>query len=264
MGEIRGMFTEISDWAVLGSGGGVLAVLVAALLAWFLRAPPVDIDGIVAKLLAAHDTINAREQEIAALKAAVAAVRDQSGPGVAEALSRLEQGDSAAAEKLFSEVLERLEREGREALDQGREKLAEAATAARHIGAMAFLHDTDKALEAYAKAVELDPDNAEGWNRRGHLLMRIGDLPGADEAYGRVMELGEMAGDLTLIAATTGSKEGVASEYANLGALQEQRGDREGACAHWARAVALFAEVGAKPSEDEVRGWMRKAGCPPD
>ena len=75
------------------------------------------------------------------------------------------QGHTAAAETIFEAVLARKAAEGQAANQQ-------AAAAARHLGALAFLHDKEKALIAYRRAVALDPANAEGWNQLGHLLLQ--------------------------------------------------------------------------------------------
>ncbi len=80
--------------------------------------------------------------------------------GIPDALRRLEGGKTEAAEAIFQQVLDQ-KRAGGEA--------AEAAAAARHIGALAYLHDTQKALSAYAQAVELDAENPDGWNMLGLL-----------------------------------------------------------------------------------------------
>src|SRR4051794_3507051 len=62
-------------------------------------------------------------------------------PGVKEALEQLAKGDTQAAEKIFATTLEQREAEGKT-------NFKEAAEAARHLGALAFLHDTQKALAA--------------------------------------------------------------------------------------------------------------------
>jgi tetratricopeptide (TPR) repeat protein len=79
-------------------------------------------------------------------------------PGIDDALRLIdEKGDSAAAEDIFREIAERKKKEGGAAH-------REAARALRHLGALAFLHDSEKALAAYAEAVQLDPGDADGWN----------------------------------------------------------------------------------------------------
>ncbi|MEO5338675.1 MAG: hypothetical protein H7841_17590 [Magnetospirillum sp. WYHS-4] len=53
----------------------------------------------------------------------------------------------------------------------------------------------------------------------------------------------------------------MAKQYGNLGLIHQTRGDLGQACGLWRKAVALFAEMGAKPTETQVRGWMKEAGC---
>jgi tetratricopeptide (TPR) repeat protein len=162
----------------------------------------------------------------------------------------LQQGDTAKAQAIFAEVLRTKEAEGQKANK-------EAAEAARSLGALAFMNDTKAALAAYQKAVQLDPDNADGWNMLGHLLFRTGELAQAEEACRKVLVLGETKQDrrLQAIAYTTlgivyatrgeveqaeqmykksleinetlGSKNGRASNYTNLGGVYLVRGEVE-------------------------------------
>ncbi|KKK73245.1 hypothetical protein LCGC14_2895770, partial [marine sediment metagenome] len=112
---------------------------------------------------------------------------------------------------------------------EGAAALKEAASAARHIGALAFLHDTDKALAAYREAVDLDPDNADGWNRLGYLLRRTGDLDNAEQACRRVLALGNRVDNQELLAVATG----------NLGILYSTRGDLDRAEEMYGKSLAL-------------------------
>ncbi len=65
----------------------------------------------------------------------------------------------------------------------------------RHIGALTFLSDTQKALAAYEKATALDPDNPEGWRYLGELLYRLGDYIEARKHFERLRAAGELALD---------------------------------------------------------------------
>lgn len=58
---------------------------------------------------------------------------------------------------------------------------------ARHLGALAFLHDTVKALAAYRRAVALDPHNPDSWNQLGHLLLRVGELDETSVMYRKAL-----------------------------------------------------------------------------
>ena len=172
--------------------------------------------------------------QVRQLTEAVQALADERGepdapPGIAEALELLAGGKTEAAEKVFEEVKERRKAEGEGALK-------EAAAAARHIGALAFLHDTDKALAAYREAVALDPDDPDGWNQLGHLLDRTGDLDGATEAYGRVLSLGNAVEDQGLVAAATG----------NLGLLYATRGDLDRAEEMHRKSLDINESLGRK------------------
>ncbi len=174
------------------------------------------------------------QEQVRQLTAAVEALSAERGdpnapPGIDEALSLLKDGDTGAAEAVFEEVKTRRKAEGEGALK-------EAAAAARHIGALAYLHDTDKALAAYREAVALDPDDPDGWNMLGHLLDRTGDLDGATEAYNRVLSLGNRTADRSLIAIATG----------NLGNIYKTRGELDRAEEMYGKSLELNEELGRK------------------
>ncbi len=66
----------------------------------------------------------------------------------------------------------------------------------RHIGALAFLSNTQKALAAYQKAIDLDPDHPDGWRFLGELQHRLGEYAAARNVFTRLQQLGEKASDL--------------------------------------------------------------------
>ncbi len=174
------------------------------------------------------------QEQVRQLSAAVEALSAERNdpdapPGIDEALSLLRDGDTVAAEAVFEEVKARRKAEGEGALK-------EAAAAARHIGALAYLHDTDKALDAYREAVDLDLDDPDGWNQLGHLLNRTGDLIGATEAYNRVLSLGNRTADRSLIVAATG----------NLGNLYATQGNLDDAEEMYRKALEFSEALGRK------------------
>jgi tetratricopeptide (TPR) repeat protein len=215
--------------------------------------------------------LEAKDQQIKALTEAITALSKTGAPAasIEAALQALEQGDTAKAQAVFAEVLKTKEAEG---------KLAnkEAAAAARHLGALAYLHDTNGALAAYRKATELDPDNADGWNQLGHLLDRTGELAQAETAYRKVLSLGEAhqdkeeqaiaLGNLGLVHRTRGDldkaeemfskalaldealgrKEGMAAKYGNLGLVHRTRGDLDKAEEMHRKSLALEEALGRK------------------
>ena len=84
--------------------------------------------------------LSTKDEEIGALTKAVEALAKTARtpnppPGIDDALARLKDGDTEAAEEVLRQVKERRKAEGEAAFK-------EAAAAARHIGALAFLHDT--------------------------------------------------------------------------------------------------------------------------
>lgn len=177
-------------------------------------------------------TIDDQQQTIDSLRKAVDALTtEQSDPdapeGVDEALACLEQGDTGKAEAIFNKILETKESEGQASLK-------EAAQAAKHIGALAFLHDTEKALTAYKKAAELDSGDADAWNRLGGLLLRKGDLNRAERALNKVLALGNSIADKRIIAMATG----------NLGIIARTRGDLNQAEDYLQQSIAINKKLG--------------------
>ncbi len=203
----------------------------------------------LAKELAAGQ-LAAKDEQIKALTEAITALARTGAPAanIQAAEQALQHGDTEKAKAIFAEVLKTKEAEGKQAIK-------EAAAAARHLGALAFLHDTNGALAAYRKAVELAPDNADGWNMLGHLLRRTGELTQAEDAYHKVLALGEEQQDKDWQAKAIGNfgivygergeldkaetmfrksldisealelKEATAKLYGNLGLLYRRRGD---------------------------------------
>lgn len=157
---------------------------------------------------------------------------------------------------------------------KGRSALKTSAEYWRHIGALAFLHDTRNALAAYERAVSLDPSEPEGWRYLGELQYRLGEVGKAEQSFTRLVEIGKSTsdpptqamgcmrlawivlrtGDLTKaealindalrLAVSAGWLEGVARAYGNLGNIYQTRGDLDKAEQILRRALALFEEQG--------------------
>ena len=53
-----------------------------------------------------------------------------------------------------------------------------------------------------------------------------------------------------------GRKEGMASNYANLGAVAFKRGDLLEARQFWVQARGLYAEMGAQPEVAQIDEWL--------
>ncbi len=171
---------------------------------------------------------------------------------------------------------EAMEAKARPLVEQGRKGLAESAATWRHIGALAFLHDTAKALAAYDKAVALDPDNAGGLRFLGELQFRRGDLAAADKAFEQLLGVGlrngdrkaeamactrlgwvlrtrgdlaadeEMQTEALRISEAIGWTEGIARATANLGIIYSTRGDLDRAEEMQLKSLGLEEELGSK------------------
>ncbi|MEN9373927.1 MAG: hypothetical protein RIR79_1479 [Pseudomonadota bacterium] len=156
------------------------------------------------------------------------------------------------------------------------EEAKKEAAIQREIGAAAFANDTQKALEAYRRATELDPDNADGWNELGSLLLQTGEPDKAISTYQTVLRLGqehknqqEIAiacvnlsnayldhGDLNKVEEysnqslkifeSMGHKEGMAMNYANLGTAHKIHGNLDKAVAYYNKSLEIFESIGNK------------------
>ncbi len=288
----------IDNWAVWFSGGAFALVgWFSGLFRWLFRlffkkpapVPTVDLNGIAKRLAETSKQLGAAEEReqryretIRELTSAVEALAEErekadAPPGIDAALKQLAEGETKAAESIFEQVLEQKKAEG-----EGAYK--EAAAAARHLGALAFLHDTQKALSAYVQAVELDPENPHGWNVLGLLQDRLGNLDSAIKAFERVLALGNKADDKAVVAAAYGNlglvyetrrdlakaeeyhrkslaiekglgrKEGMANQYGNLGNVYQARGDLAKAEEYFLKSLALDEELGRKEGVAKTYG----------
>jgi tetratricopeptide (TPR) repeat protein len=213
-------------------------------------------------------------------EAGVAAALDTlAGTGDIDLLAMARSGQASDPSDIEAKLKARadaLEAAARAQFAAGQAGLREAAQYWRHIGAVAFLHDTNKALAAYAKAVELDPDDADGLRYLGELQFRRGELAAAEAAFERLMGLGlrtgdkraeamgclrlewifrtrgdlsaaeEMAREALRLAEADGWTEGMARCYGNLGVIYQTRGDLERAEETYRKALALEEELGGK------------------
>ena len=192
----------------------------------------VDAGKLARELLAPlQGQLSAKDEQIKALTEAITALSKTGAPAASinDALQALKQGNTAQAQVIFAEVLRSKEAEGKQANK-------EAAAAARHLGALALNGDTKAALAAYQKAVELDPDDADDWNWLGILLTRTGKLTQAEEAYRKVLALGEAHQD----------KKKQAMALGNLGNVYETRGELDKAEEMYRKALAINEALGSK------------------
>jgi tetratricopeptide (TPR) repeat protein len=122
------------------------------------------------------------EQRVDQAVTAIAKGASEGDEQLQQALSLLAAGNVAQATPLLKAVAD-----NKTARIQKDRK--EAATAYRNLGAIAGLRDPKAALDAYAKAAELDPDDAESLFWAGSLEVEHGELGSAEARLRRVLSL---------------------------------------------------------------------------
>jgi tetratricopeptide (TPR) repeat protein len=157
---------------------------------------------------------------------------------IAEALELLKGGESSDAEAVFAGIIKQKRGEGRAAY-------REAAEAARHLGAIAYVNDTAKALQAYQTATELDPDDSWSWVYLGRLYQQAGDLAAAEQAFDEARAVAERAGDERDVMVADNS----------LGDVRVATGDLPGALAAYEAALATAQVLTAQDPGNT--GWQR-------
>lgn len=166
------------------------------------------------------------------------------------------------------------------------EQAGKSSQAWVNIGNIAYLNNTQEALDAYQKAVQINPENTEAQNQLGHIYSRKGDLAAAEKAYQKILTLsggdqsikavayGNMGnvyqarGDLDkalelyqkslAINETLGLKEGMAIDCSNMGIVYQVRGEECMALEIWKKSSLLFGQIGTKHMQKIVDDWIHE------
>lgn len=149
-----------------------------------------DLRALVEKLISIGPAQAAPGSE-AAIGEAVTAAADGAAKGdlrLARAMELLQAGQIEAAEQLFQKVAEE---KARAVARVGKE----AAAAYRNLGAIAGLADPRRAREAYARAVDLDPDDREALYWSGYLRLLAGDAGSAEQDLRKLLQDARLAAD---------------------------------------------------------------------
>ncbi len=109
--------------------------------------------------------------------------------GAAEGDSRLQQALTLLEANKIAEAEPLLKAFAEDKTVRAEQDRKEAAIAYRNLGAIAGLRDPKRALEAYEKAVELDPDDLESLLWTGWIQINYGDLNKAQTRLERVLTL---------------------------------------------------------------------------
>jgi tetratricopeptide (TPR) repeat protein len=144
-----------------------------------------EIQGLLQQLLAGR-AAQAGPSVAPAIREAIVAAEVGAAQGderLERALDLLKANEVSEAEKLFRMIAE--EKAARISKDR-----KDAAAAYRNLGAIAGLADPKRALDAYLKAVEFDPDDADSLIWIGFIQIERGNL---NEAQSRLARVGSLA-----------------------------------------------------------------------
>ena len=187
-----------------------------------------------------------------AAQQAVGAAVQSIAQGAAEGDSRLEKALGLLKENKLAEATQLLkdfagdkEAGAEKATAQAEKDRKQAAEAYRNLGAIAELRDPKRALEAYEKALALDPDDIESLYWAGYIQIDYGDLNKAQKRLARVMQLAE-----------TGDEPFYKFWARNgLGDILVKQGDLQAALKSYQESLAIAERLAA--SDPGNAGWQR-------
>ncbi len=193
-------------WAIIGVIAVILGLLGCFGIQPYWTKPdnsiePEALANQLAKLLPDQQDFTAKEDEIKELKATIERLQQDPADILKQgALQALKEDNTKKAVELMERAAQsRTEKAVQDYID---------------IGNIAYLNDSQKALNAYKKATSLVPSNPDAWNHLGSILYRLGNLGEAQHAYEKVLKL---AGE---------DKEFQAIAYGNLDAGPDRVGGR--------------------------------------
>jgi len=99
-----------------------------------------------------------------------------------------------------------------------------------NIGNIQNLTSAPQALLAYQRARELDPNNSNAWNRKGHIHRQLKQLEKAEIAYKKVQQL------------NTQSTENQAVSLVNFGLLNQSKGNYQAAEGAFLKSLKIYSE----------------------
>jgi tetratricopeptide (TPR) repeat protein len=183
------------------------------------------------------------EQRVEQAVTGIATGASEGDQQLQQALSLLAAGNAAQATPLLRAVADNKVARIQQDTARIQKDRQEAATAYRNLGAIAGLRDPKAALDAYAKAAELDPDDAESLYWAGNLEVDHGELSSAEARLRRVLSL-------------TAGQDGY-QYWAQVGLadIKGKRGDLPGALKSYRDSLAIAERLAkADPGNAE---WQR-------
>ena len=164
-------------------------------------------------------------------------------PRLQQALDLLKANKIAEATQLLNAFAEDKMARAEQATAQAEKDRKDAAIAYRNLGAIAGLADPKRALEAYEKALALDPDDVESLYWAGYIQIDYGDLNKAQERLERVQKLAQSDDQTFYKYAAAGS----------LGEVKQRRGDLTGALQSYRDTIPIIDRLAQ--SDPDNAGW---------
>ncbi len=166
-----------------------------------------------------QESLQEKEEEIKRLKATIQNLKNQPFDELKQsALKKLEEDKPAEASELLEQSLaKRSEVMSKDWVD---------------VGNIAYLTNSQKTLDAYQKAIAINPDNIDAWNQLGHIYKRLGRLDKAADAYNNVLELAGADESLQAVA------------YGNLGTIYQTRGELDKAEDYHLKSLEIEKNLG--------------------
>lgn len=201
----------------------------------------------VTKLLShviSSDLIKHVRPDLAAPQGTRVEVRDEQAPAIAAAFEKLAEDEQVDLLEMarnpkgidIADLESKLVAQAEQHVASSIEERRKAAEYWRHVGALAFLNDTQKAMAAFRKAVALDPDDPVGLSNLARLLVRVGALSEAEGLYRQSLQQN----------AVLGRKVGMASDSGDIGIIYQMRGDLDRAEDMYRQSLVLNEELGRK------------------
>jgi tetratricopeptide (TPR) repeat protein len=164
--------------------------------------------------------------------------------GAAEGDERLKRALALLDENKIEEASVLLRQVAEEKEQAAKISSREAAAAYRHLGAIAGLADPKRALEAYEKALQLDPDDVDSLVGAGQLQLERGQLDDAERRLRRVVSV-----------ARDGQKSHRHWAQLGLGDILVQRGDLTAALREYQQAAEVADRLAKADPGNAV--WQR-------
>ena len=110
--------------------------------------------------------------------------RSDASPRLTDAIASMRRGHAKQAAAILTNVME-----------NSGEEISNQAAAAQYLGTLLALYDARKAVAAFRRAAELDPDNPRTWYGLGNAALDAETYETAQDAFAHMLRLSEQAGD---------------------------------------------------------------------